>query len=212
VSWRGQRIELVEGYFHRELWADGKLVSWGTALQPGRLKGTLTDGALGEVPIVWVATRGTLHAVYVGGNRISGTLTDLEAAAQSRWPEPSDPRWPAARALLESLDHSGDPEVREATRQVGNGLRDALRHLLVLQETAEHHMALGGDVELASARQALDEDVERWLVAVRELHLRSTVNAGSADAFLAQVRAETEVDAAVRAKARALASRLAERG
>jgi hypothetical protein len=214
-AWRGRSIEIVQGVFRDELWVDGKLVS---SVSVGsvaglfggtRLTGTIRDAVHGDVPIVAVIDgnlgRASKYAVYIGGERVAGDHDDPQARAASVpvAPEPEDPRWAAARALLDSLDGSADPKVRDAAGRVGGGLRDALRHLAILRQTAPAHAALGGDV--AEADGALNHEIERWLAALRELHLQATVKAGSADDILSKVRAEAEVDAAVRARARELA-------
>jgi hypothetical protein len=208
LSWHGRDLVLVQAPLHRELRVDGRIVAWGG---PGveRLVGTLEDPVHGVVPLVW-SVAGASFGLYAAGQRLAGSLEDDVARAESAatTPEPTDARWLPARAILESLAASRDPATQEATKRIRAGLHDALRHLAVLGETAPAHAALGGDAELASAKQALDQEIERWLAALRALHLQSTVKAGSADDILAKVRAESEVDNAVRQKARELAHRL----
>jgi hypothetical protein len=209
IEWHGRSILLVHRMFHDEVWVDGVRAAWGAASD--RLDGRFHDPALGEVPIVWVRAPDGRFGVYVAGEPVAGDHHDDAARRASALPEPADPRWPAARALLESLGGSADPTIRDATRQIGAGLRDALRHLGILADTAAAHTALGGDADLATARKALDEEVDRWIAALRSLHLHSAVKAASAEDVLAKVRAESEVDGAVRRRARELAARVGER-
>lgn len=201
--WGGHDIEGIQRVAYRELLVDGVCVARGRS---PRLQGVLSHASLGAVPVIF-ASDGQQSALFVGGERICGELSDAEALAASRVTEPDDPRWPAARALLDSLGESRDPEVRKGTAAVGAGLRDALRHLAVLDRTAQAHAALGGDTELAAARATLHAEVDRWIEALRALHLQATVRAGSPADALAQIRAEGEVDAVVRRRARALAER-----
>jgi hypothetical protein len=208
LTWHGRDLLLVQAPLHRELRVDGRIVAWAG---PGseRLVGTLQDPVHGVVPLVW-SVAGQSFGLYAAGQRLAGALEDEVARAESEgqvW-EPADARWPPAKAILESLAASRDGATQEATMRIRTGLHDALRHLAVLTETASAHAALGGDAELASARAALDHEIERWLAALRALHLQATVKAGSADDILAKVRAESEVDGVVRQKARELAHRL----
>ena len=207
LFWHGRQIQLIEGQLHRELWIDGRRIAWAG---PGvdRLAGMIDDPVYGRVPLVW-SRAGGLFGLYAAGKRVAGTLDDEVARAESEASvfEPADPRWPSARALLESLSEHTDPATRKATQRIRVGLHDALRHLAALGQTADAHAALGGDSELQTARQALSGEVDRWLEALRALHLQSSIKAGSADDILAKVRAESEVDSAVREKARELAHR-----
>ena len=203
ATWGGHTIAIVERPFGAEMWVDDERVATG---RRDRLEGSLVDVSLGPIPVVFARDLDQ-HALCVAGERISGDLVATEAAAATRVAEPTDARWPAAKSLLDSLGEQTDPEVRNATMTVGVGLRDALHHLAVLEATAKAHSDLGGQGELAEARETLDAEVDRWIEALRALHLQSTVRAGSPADALAQIRAEGEVDAAVRRRARALAER-----
>jgi hypothetical protein len=212
-AWRGRDVVVVQGILRDEVWVDGvRVASFSVGELSGLVKGSRMHGKVrtavhGEVPLVAVIDgnfgRASRYAVYVGGERIAGDFDDEDARVASRaGPEPADPRWTAARALLDALDKAREPSVREGAIQLGHGLRDALHHLASLRETAAAHQALGGDV--AAAERTLDDEVERWLAALREVHLQATVRSGGADEILSKVRAEREVDAAVRERARAL--------